>query len=409
VRTARLDDREFELLERYMQRRATLEPARRAAFAEQLAVRFNGRLPDFQGGGSDGAFLVALYEAERQARVRGVAAASDTGAAREQYAITAEGAPRWAAFAKQLAAARARGLAGLPEEQVSEFVAGYREITTDLARLTTATRGVGHEVPALLYLNRLAAGGHNLLYRERPVAARSAWRYLTITVPQEIRRSAGVILLAALLLYGPAVIAWVAVVRHPDVAGSFIPQGMLERAQDGVRRAKDGEGYIPDPGLFANVMATSIIVNNVSVVYTAFAGGVLAGVGTVAALVFNGIDLGGVFGLYQSKGVLPLILAFVVPHGVLELTAICIAGGAGLMLGSAILLPGALTRREALAVRGQRAIRLVAAATVLLIPAGLLEGFVSPQGWWTLSEKLTVSALTAVMLVLYINFDRGRS
>ena len=404
VRSAQLSDEEFSLLERYMQRRLSLDASRRLEFSERLAVQFKSRLAGFSGG--DGAYLVALYESERLARVRGVAAPSDTGAAREQYAIAAEGGPRWRAFAGRLAAAQRKGLAGLPEEEVSEFAAGYRELTTDLARLTTATRG--REVPALLYLNRLVASGHNLLYRERPVAPRSVWLFLTRTVPAEVRRSAWVILLAAGLLYGPAAIAWIAVVRHPEVAAEFIPAGMLDRAADGVTRAKNGEGYIPDPGLFANVMATSIIANNVQVTYVAFAGGILAGLGTVAALVYNGISLGGVMGLYQSKGVLPLILAFIAPHGVLELTAICIAGGGGLLLGSALLLPGALTRREALVVRGQRAIRLVAAATILLIPAGLLEGFVSPQGWWTLSQKLTVSALTAVMLVLYINFDRGR-
>jgi uncharacterized RDD family membrane protein YckC len=404
VAAALLNDDEFSLLERFVQRRGTLEPERRAQFTSDLAARFRPRMPAYAG--SDPAFLIALFESERAARARGAAAPSDTGAAREQHALVAEGAPRWREFAGRLTRAQQRGLAALPEQEVSDFAARYRELTTDLARLTTASRG--REVDALLYLNRLVAAGHNLLYRERPVAARSVWRYLTRVVPDEVRRSAWPIGLAALLMFGPAVVAYVAVVREPELATRFIPPSMIDRATRGVERAKNGDGYIPDPGLFRPVMATSIIANNVQVTYAAFAGGIFAGLGTVTILVSNGIDLGGVLGLYQSKGILPLILAFVAPHGVLELTAICIAGGGGLLLGSALLIPGALTRREALVVRGRRAINLVAAATLLLIPAGLLEGFVSPQGWWTLPEKLIVSGLTAIALVLYLNFDRGR-
>jgi uncharacterized RDD family membrane protein YckC/uncharacterized membrane protein SpoIIM required for sporulation len=404
VAAALLNDDEFSLLERFVQRRGTLEPERRAQFTSDLAARFRPRMLAYAG--SDPAFLIALFESERAARARGAAAPSDTGAAREQHALVAEGAPRWREFAGRLTRAQQRGLAALPEQEVSDFAARYRELTTDLARLTTASRG--REVDALLYLNRLVAAGHNLLYRERPVAARSVWRYLTRVVPDEVRRSAWPIGLAALLMFGPAVVTYVAVVREPELATRFIPPNMIDRATRGVERAKNGDGYIPDPGLFSPVMASGIIANNVQITYAAFAGGIFAGLGTVTILVSNGIDLGGVLGLYQSKGILPLILAFVAPHGVLELTAICIAGGGGLLLGSALLIPGALTRREALVVRGRRAINLVAAATLLLIPAGLIEGFVSPQGWWTLPEKLIVSGLTAIALVLYLNFDRGR-
>jgi len=68
-----------------------------------------------------------------------------------------------------------------------------------------------------------------------------------------------------------------------------------------------------------------------------------------------------------------------------------------------------MTRREALVIRGRRAIRLIAGSTMLLVVAGTLEGFVSPIPWWSLDEKLLVSALTAVALALFINLDRGRT
>ena len=131
------------------------------------------------------------------------------------------------------------------------------------------------------------------------------------------------IALGAAFLFGPAAIAWTAVMRNPDVASTFIPTSMLDRAEDGVERAKHQAGYIPDPEVFRPLMASRIIANNVQVTFAVFAFGITAGLGTLLMLVLNGVSLGGVMGLYQSKGILKLIVAFVAPHGVLELSAIC--------------------------------------------------------------------------------------
>ena len=397
--TTYLTDDEFALLDRYEQRRSSLDPERAEQFEAQLAVQFRSRAPSTVA--TDRAFLAELYVSERNARARGVAARSDTGAAREQYALVAQGSERWREFAARLAAIRREGLAKLPEDDVSDFVARYREITTDLARLTTASRG--RDTQSLWYLNRLVASGHAMLYRDRPIAPRSVWRFITRSIPREIRRSWRPIGLAMLLFYGPAVLAWVAVVREPDVAARFIPPGMLDRAQEGIRRAQEGTGYIADDPLMRPLMSSFVIRNNIGVSFIAFAGGLAAGVGTTLSLVINGMEIGGVFGLYQSKGILPLIVKFVAPHSVFELTAICIAGGAGFLLAAAILLPGSLTRREALIKNGERAIRLVAGAILLLLCAGTLEGLISPIPWWTMAQKLTVSGLTLVVLLLYIS------
>ncbi len=286
-----------------------------------------------------------------------------------------------------------------------EFVAEYRDLASDLARLRTASKG--GEVDEVFYLNRLVAGAHNLLYRRRAIRPQDIARFMLADVPAEIRASALPILLAAALLFGPAAIAATAVLRDPSVAEAFLPPGMLDRAENGVRRAKSGDGYIEDPQLFRPVMATSIVTNNVQVAIAAFAFGVTAGLLTVFLLVSNGISLGAVFGLYGSKGIASLLLAFVAPHGVLELTAICISGGAGFLLAAALLIPGERTRRRALIENGRRAIKLVAGAALLLLIAGTLEGMVSPIPWWPLEWKLGVSALTAIFLYAYVRGITG--
>jgi len=397
--SAQLSDDEFRLLERWADRRNALEPQRRRELTAQVAARLR-RTVDLGDPSRESAALAHLVDAERRARASGLAARGAKGASRERYAIVTSNSPRWIAFAARLAEAQRRGLRALGETGVRDFVSEYRALAADLARLQTATRGESSN--ELFYLGRLVAGAHNLLYRDRRGGIRATLRFIAIDVPSEVRHSFAPIALAAACLFGPAAIAYTAVVRDPSVAPTFIPTGMLDRAEAGVERAKRGDGYIEDPQVFRPVMASSIIANNVQVTIAAFAFGVTAGVGTLMLLLFNGVSLGGVFGLYASKGILPLLVAFVAPHGVLELSAICIAGGAGFLLAAALLLPGRRTRRRALAENSARAMRLIAASTVMLIVAGSLEGMVSPIPWWPLSLKLIVSAMTLVLLVAYL-------
>ena len=406
--TTLLRDDEYEVLARLRERGRSMEPARLAQLTVQLAARLRPRAESLAAESrTDAAFLARLHEHERMARAQGVAALRETGARREHYAIIAEGMPRWQAFAERLRDAQERGLAALGEEGVSDFVARYRELTTDLARLRTATRD--RDVAAVYHVSRLVAAGHNLLYRGRRMQASAIPRYLFGTVPREIRRAWRPILLASALLYLPAVTAFVAVVRSDTAATALVPRGLIDRAETGVVREQQGGGYLPedDAKLRGPVLASLIATNNVQITYVTFASGVTAGLLTIFLLVSNGVAaIGAPLGYYARLGILPQILGFVVGHGVLELTAICIAGGAAFELAAGLLLPGALTRQEAIVMRGRRALHLMAGTTLLLLVAGLIEGFVSPLVW-PLPWKLALSAATAVALLAYLNAGRG--
>jgi len=154
------------------------------------------------------------------------------------------------------------------------------------------------------------------------------------------------------------------------------------------------------------VMASGIIANNVQVTFGAFAGGITAGALTLYMLVMNGVSLGSAFGLYANKGIVRLLIAFIAPHGVLELFAICVAGGAAFLIAAGLLLPGNRSRRSALVENGRRAIRLIGVSTLLLVVAGTLEGLVSPIEWWPIEGKLAVSGTTLVLLVVYLRGGR---
>lgn len=410
---ALLDDQELQLLERWADRRMSLDADRRRALTAQVAARLR-QAPAFRVATGDSRVaealdsdrgMLELLDFERRARERGAAARGATGASRERYAIIATSSPRWIAFASRLAEAQKKGLTSLGEEGVRAFVAEYRALSVDLARLRTAARGTSSE--ELFYLGRLVASAHNLLYRDRRSTIREILHFIAIAVPTEVRRSWRPIALAAAFLFVPAIIAYTAVVRDPSVAPTFIPTGMLDRAEAGVERAKNESGYIPDPELFRPVMASQIVTNNVQVTFAAFGFGITAGIFTLLILLTNGVSLGGIFGLYQSKGILSLLVAFVAPHGVLELSAICIGGGAGFLIAAALLIPGGRTRRRALAENSARAMHLMAAVVLMLVVAGSLEGMVSPIPYWPLSLKLIVSALTLVLMVVYLRGGVG--
>ncbi len=398
VATNVLNDAEFDVLTRFVSRRNAIAAFDRSRLASQLAGRFRNRLPD--SGATDIVFLLRLHESEALGREQGGAARGATGAARERHAIMSEGTARWAAFATQLRLAQKRSLKNMSETEVSSFVASYREISNDLARLRTATRG--SDPAAVFSLSRLVAGGHNLIYKGRGIPAGRVVDFIAFDVPREVRRSAGAILVSAALFFVPMLIAYDATANSPGVASEILPASMLERAEGGIQRARTKRGYIEDPRAARPIMGSMIIANNITVAFVVFAFGITA-LGTVYALVSNGVMIGGVFGLYKSKGIIKLLLAFVAPHSVLELSAITIAGGAGLLIASAVVLPGNRTRREALVENGKRAMSLITCVILFLLVAGSLEGLVSPIPSWPLAWKLEVAAGTLVLMVAYLS------
>jgi uncharacterized membrane protein SpoIIM required for sporulation len=133
-----------------------------------------------------------------------------------------------------------------------------------------------------------------------------------------------------------------------------------------------------------------------------------AGIFTVLLLLFNGVSIGAAFGLFETRGVLHLIGDFVIAHSVFELSAICIAGGAGFLIARAILLPGARTRPEALVQEGRRALRLLCAAALFLVFAGAIEGLISPRVDVGFAFKAGVAMVSALLIVLYAALGSGR-
>ncbi len=391
---------QFELLAGYMARREGLASDIRRRVAQSLRSALADTIeedPKHRTRTAD-ENLVRLYEEEapRHAARRGGASLQAAAMAREQREA-------WAEYVKLVEKGRKRGLPKLTEEEVRAFGQLYRGVTADLARARTYGASPG----MLGTVRRWAGSGHNLLYRSSGRVAVSVGHWIGTEFPRAVRRFHRQVLLAALLLFGPMTATYMAVQDRPVLA-RVLAGGAVAGAEaiDEDDPEASYQGDVPVSAL--PTFSSRVMTNNIQVAFVTFAGGLMAGLGTLYILVVNGISIGAAIGAYGSEGVPVVIMAFVFPHGFIELAAICIAGAAGLGLGSAILMPGRRTRAAALRERGRAFLTLLAGAVLMLVAAGLIEGYYSPLEQLPNVAKFVFGAATGVLLLLYFGFA-GRS
>jgi uncharacterized membrane protein SpoIIM required for sporulation len=159
----------------------------------------------------------------------------------------------------------------------------------------------------------------------------------------------------------------------------------------------------------APVASTLLFTNNISVALLAFAGGLSFGVISFWILFYNGVMLGMVFKLCANYGLLGPLVAFVVTHGFLEISAIIVAGGAGFVVATALLRPGDYLRRDALSIQSRSAVRVAMAAVPALIVAGCLEAFISPSSLPVAIKALVGAAMGLLFWLYLLGTGRGQT
>ena len=206
----------------------------------------------------------------------------------------------------------------------------------------------------------------------------------------------------------PAAAGFTLLRGRPALAAELLPDVMLSRAAAGADRKAAAQRYVDVSVEDRPLMASGIITNNVRVAIACFAGGIFLGVGSLVLLGFNGLMIGATAGHFANQGLLSYLLEFVVGHGLLELFAIWVAGAAGFLLGRSVVSPGDLSRSDALVLSGRTAVRMVGGAAVLLVVAGLIEGFVS-AGEGDLMFRATASVGSLAFLAAYLLNGRARA
>ena len=217
-----------------------------------------------------------------------------------------------------------------------------------------------------------------------------------MTFPTEVRRSRNAIFACAALFVIATAVAYIAVAAQPRNAYALVPADEVPVVHKSLHDSNFGFDRA-----FAPAESARIITNNIQVAAIAFAGGMTFGIVTLWAILNNGLMLGALGALFAAKGFGLDFWATIAPHGVIELTCIQIAGGAGLLIAQGILMPGRLRRVDALREAARRAATLLLGVAALLVVAGTIEGFFSPQRL-SIPIRLTFGACTALALGYYL-------
>ncbi len=401
VGAPRLSDADHASLETFLARAGELAPARR----RELTRAWAGKLGVQPGGGAASDTrtldLLADWMAEENLRRLGAAAGGRGAAARQ---LVRRRQARWEALRGEIQHLRKRGrLAALGEERVAAFAAAHRAASADLARARTL--GVGTRTRWAL--ERLVASGHLLLHRARPTSWRRVLRFFTHGLAELVQRRRGVVWLSAAAFFLPGLAVFVAMRFDPSLEPLFVPAGFVERAElAAADPTLDYRDTFEEGAWSGDVLAGFVTLNNVRVAFTAFAAGILLGLGSLFVLVFNGLHLGSAMASFVNRGAGTNLLAWVAPHGPFELFAVVLAGAGGIWLGGAIWHPGRLSRARALVERGRESFGLLGGAVALLLLAGPLEGFVAPARVPD-GVKYAVGLACVVLLALY--FARPRA
>ncbi|MDH5588626.1 MAG: stage II sporulation protein M [Gemmatimonadota bacterium] len=395
-----LDPARFDVLARFVARKDTLPAPVRSRLVGRVAEAMGPILDQHPQRLSRPLeeLLVELHQ-EEELRQGGGAAA---GAQAVHLVRTQSGV--WDEYGALVKRAEKRGLSSLSDTDLTRFTELYREVTSDLARAHT----YGASIRLRFELERLAGEGHNLLYRGSGAPSVSLLRWLRQDFPRTFRAQWAFVSISAVLLFGPSLVGYAAVRADPELARQLLPSHMISRAEEAADRLARGDPYVDVPPVQMSVMSSALMTNNLQVSFIATAGGILAGLGSIWILIFNGVHLGSVMALYDLHEAGALIWTFILPHGVLELTAIVISGAAGLVLAEALIRPGRRTRTDSLRHAGRTVLSLVGGTGVLLVLAGLVEGFISPA---RIDPGLKVGFATVVATLLWaylLTAGRGR-
>lgn len=299
----------------------------------------------------------------------------------------------WERLAAIVERSRRGGLAALADEEIAELGRLYRSVTSDLA---VARRDfAGHRV--VDYLNGLVALAHAEIYQRRADRSSGLVRYFAVDLPRTFRETWAYTVAALLMFLLPA-LAGFAITLNDPAAGARLVPGVEHVIRD-IRAGCEWWLAINDDGRAASTAL--ITTNNIRVALLAFAGGMLLGTLSLFVLAQNGLLLGVVAGAAHAYGFSGNLWGFVAAHGVVELSVIMIAGGAGLQLGWAVVRPGLISRRAALTLAARRAIRLLIGCALLLIIAGAIEGFISPSPL-PLAVKVATAVLSGALLYGYL-------
>ncbi|WP_017654296.1 stage II sporulation protein M [Fortiea contorta] len=291
-----------------------------------------------------------------------------------------------------------KGLKSLKSAEIRELASLYRSLAADLARART------QEVSNTLIhsLQSLISRAYTQIYQG---SRRQEWlalvEFYRWGLPAVVQQTFAYIMAATALFLLGATVAWWYAWQDPTFMSLIVPEHLITKVRD---EHKLWMGSIVG---IEPLASSGIMINNLSVSFAAVAGGITAGVYTTYLMIFNGLLIGAVGTLVGQNHLAYPFWAFVFPHGSIELPAIFFAGGAGFLLAKAILFPGKYRRIDALKFYGSQAVQLVFGIVPMLVIAGIIEGFFSPNPSVPSPFKYLVGTGLFMLLVMYCSQKRS--
>ncbi|GAA2253903.1 stage II sporulation protein M [Kitasatospora cystarginea] len=279
----------------------------------------------------------------------------------------------------------------LSGEEADELVTLYQRATSHLAQVQAAAPDPTLEGR----LTTLVARGRNAVTGSRYSSWRDAGRYFAVSFPAALYRSRRWWLpIAVISLLASALIGWW-IAAHPEVRDSLAAP---EQIHDMTRPGGQYETYYSDRP--ASSFALQVWTNNAWIAATCLVFGVVLGIPVLWVLFQNVLNLGVALGLMASAGRLDFFLGLLLPHGLLELTAVFIAAGMGMRLGWTVIDPGTRPRSTALAEEGRATVGMALGLAAVLFTSGILEAFVTPSGLPTWA-RIGIGVLAEVLFLIY--------
>ncbi len=313
----------------------------------------------------------------------------------------------WSRLEALLIRAEKSGLTSLSFEEAQDLTATYRQTVNSLS----VAREISLDQALLAYLENLTARAYLVIYAPQASIRHLFGKLIIYGIPQAFRRSIPAILISMGFMLLGGLIGYTLVMGDGSWYYTFVP-GSLAGGRDpsSTRAALEATIYGTDDALLDSLgsFAAQLFSHNTAVAILMFSFGVFWAVPTIALMVYNGTVIGAFFAIFAKHGLGWDVFAWLSIHGVTELSAICIAAAGGLLLGQAVLLPGQLTRSDALRHQGRDATKLLILAAIMLVAAALIEGFLR-QLVQSPSLRLTIGwGIGACWLAWLMLSGRGR-
>ena len=309
---------------------------------------------------------------------------------------------QWQTFAEQLTQLE-QGKAKAAD--VADFPHQYRRLCQHLA----LAQQRGYSSYLVDPLQQLALRGHQQLYRHRSQLTANILAFLLADFPRLVREQWRFVLIAGLLFFGSLAGIALLVYLFPDLVYSIIsPQQVAEMQgmynPDASRLGRAAERAASEDWM----MFGYYVMHNIGIAFQTFAAGLLFGLGSVFFLIFNGLVIGAVSGHLTDIGYGQTFWSFVMGHGAFELSAITLAGAAGLQLGWSLVAPGRLARSEALRLAARKSVRMLCGVMVFLLIAAFIEAYWSSTTRIEPWIKYAVGAALWLLVAAYLTLA-GRS